>query len=102
MHRIFYTTELKALMCRKWKMTSDSFVNGRRTESCQLRWKTTPVCFVNKRRPQFLFNGRQPQLFYQWRTTSIVLQMKDNLQYFCKWKTTSNILVNGRRPQIFL
>ena len=58
-------------------------------------------------------------IFFKWKTTSILLQMEDNLnilangrrpQYFCKWNTTSifwqmkddlNLLANGRRPKYF-
>ena len=57
------------------------------------------IFFFNERRPQFFFNGRQPQLFYKWKTTSIVLQMKDDLKCVCKWKMTSDSLLNGRRPE---
>ena len=35
----------------------------------------------------------------QWKTTSIVLQMKDNLKRVCKWKMTSDLFLNGRRPE---
>jgi hypothetical protein len=47
-------------------------------------WKTTSI-FV--------------QLFYKWETTSIVLQMKDNLKWVRRLKMTSDSFVNGRGPE---
>ena len=78
----------------KWKTTS-TFLSIE-DDLNFYKWKTTSVCFVNERRPQFLFNGRRPQLFYKWKTTSIVLQMKDNLKCVCKWKMTSDSLLELR------
>ena len=72
-----------------------------------------------------IINGRRPQYFGKWKTTSISWQMEDNfnifsieddliffemeddLSLFCKrkttsiyvqWKTTSIVSINGRRP----
>ena len=51
--------------------------------------------FLNGRQSQskgdlkFEGNGRQPQFFDKWKTTSICWQMEDDLIYF----------VNGRQPQ---
>ena len=39
----------------------------------------------------FLANGRQPQFFGKWKTTSIFWKMEDDL----------NFLENGRQPQFF-
>ena len=39
----------------------------------------------------FFVNGRQPQLFCTWKTTSI----------FCEKKNTSPFFVNGKQPQLF-
>ena len=45
--------------------------------------------FENGRHLNFLDNGRLPQLFRKWKTTSIFLKMEDDLNFF----------ENGRRPQ---
>ena len=39
----------------------------------------------------FLANGRRPQFFGKWKTTSIFWQMEDDL----------NFLVHGRQPSLF-
>ena len=69
---------------------------------------------LNKRHV-FFVNGRQTQLFWKWKMTSITLKMEDNLNYFvigrrpqlfCNWKMTSiifqmkdnlNFFIDGRR-----
>ena len=37
----------------------------------------------------FFENGRRPQLFQKWKTTSIFSKMEDDLNFFKKTKTTS-------------
>ena len=39
----------------------------------------------------FFENGRRPQFFGQWKTTSTFLKMKDEL----------NVFENGRQPKFF-
>ena len=55
--------------------------NGRRPQSFG-KWKTTSIISQNGRRPQYLGNERQPALF---------VKMEDDLNFF----------KNGRRPQSF-
>ena len=38
-----------------------------------------------------LVNGRRPEFFGKWKTTSIFLYIEDELKFFDKWKTTSII-----------
>jgi hypothetical protein len=45
-----------------------------------------------------LANGRLPQYFGKWKTTSIVWQMEDDLNSLANGRHL-NILANGRRPQ---
>ena len=57
------------------------------------------INFFNERQSNFFGeNGRQPYLFWKPKTTSILLKIEENLNYFEKWKTTS-IFLNGRHPQ---
>jgi hypothetical protein len=77
-------------------------------------WTTTSVvclsCSILCVKPQFFKNGRQPQCFQKWKTTSIVSKMEDDINYFQKWKTTPifskieeylNLFEKGRQPQLF-
>ena len=57
----------------------------------------------------FISNGRQPQFFFKWKTTSIFFwlkttsisfQMEDDLNFFFKWKTTS--IFGTAQPQLVL
>jgi hypothetical protein len=59
----------------------------------------------------YLANGRRPQFFGKWKTTSIQKKFGDNLNFIVngrqphfkkKWKTTLISKVNGRRPQVNL
>ena len=50
------------------------------------------LIFLNERWPQYYENGRQPQLFRKWKTTSIFLKVEDDLIFiilFFKRKMTS-------------
>ena len=51
-------------------------------------------------RTQFLENGRRPQLFRQWKTTSIFYKMEDNLKKI-RLEDDLNFLEMGRRPKVF-
>ena len=48
----------------------------------------------------FCSNGSRLQYFGQWKTTSIFLKMKDNLNIL-KMEDDLNILENGRQHQYF-
>ena len=60
----------------------------------------------------FLANGRRPQFFGKWKTTSIFWEMEDNLSFLEIGRQTNffrgkieddlNFKVNGRRPQVKL
>ena len=76
-------------------------VNGRRPQLFS-KIETTSNLLVNERQPQFFENGRQPQ--FNGRRPQLFSNRRQ-LQHFCKWKTTTifvqiendlNILVNGR------
>ena len=73
-------------------------VNGRQPNFF-LKWKTTSILLSMEDNLNCFINGRQSQLFAKRMRTSIVLQMKDNLKCVWKWKTTSNSFVNGRLRQ---
>ena len=56
----------------------------------------------------FLANGRHPQYFGKWKTTSIFWKIEDDLIFWGKWKTTKyfwkmeddlNLKEIGRQPQ---
>jgi hypothetical protein len=49
---------------------------------------TPSIFFVHGGQPPFLFNGRQPPLFCEWNTTSI-LSLKHNL------------IIDGRQTQMY-
>ena len=80
-----------------WKATSiflkmeddlNIFENGRRPQYFW-KWKTTSI----------FLNGRRPQYFLTWKTTSIFLKMEDDLNHFKVrlGKTTSTI---SEQPKI--
>jgi DICT domain-containing protein len=46
----------------------------------------------------FFLNGRRPQFFFKWKTTSILLKMEDNLNFFLM-EEDLNIFVISRQPQ---
>ena len=69
--------------CCQWKMTSFFFVNGRQPPFFG-QWRTTSIVLLMEDDLNIFFNGRQPQFCCQWKTTSIVFQMKDNLKFVCK------------------
>ena len=74
-----------------WQMEDDLnyLENGRRPQFFG-KWKTTSIFLENGIQPQFRTQiGRRPQLFGKWKTTSIFWKMEDDL----------NSLENGRRPQ---
>jgi hypothetical protein len=58
----------------------------------------------------FLENGRRPQFFFKWKTTSILLKMEDDLNSFENGRRPQFIdnrrrltfFVNGRRPYFFV
>ena len=41
-------------------------------------------------------NGRRPQFFSKWKTTSIFLQIEDDLIFFLQIKDDLNFFINGR------
>jgi hypothetical protein len=63
--------------------------NGRRPQF-YLKWKTTSILSQMEDDINFIYNGRRPQLYFKWKTTSILFQMEDDL----------NLFSNGRRPTL--
>jgi hypothetical protein len=49
----------------------------------------------------FLENGRRPQLFGKWKTTSTSWKMEDDHNFFLM-EDDLIVLENGRRPQLFM
>jgi hypothetical protein len=48
----------------------------------------------------FLVNGRRPQFFGKWKTTSIFLYIEDKLKFLANGRQ-SQLFANGRQIQTF-
>ncbi len=56
----------------------------------------------------FLVNGRRPQFWGKWKTTSVFVEMEDDLNfqsksdlnYLSNLEDERNFNINGRRPQL--
>ena len=64
-------------------------LNGRRPQF-YFKWKTTSILSQMEDDINFISIGRRPQLYFKWKTTSILFQMEDDL----------NLFSNGRRPKL--
>jgi hypothetical protein len=58
----------------------------------QYFWNGRQPHFFKWKKPHFFLNGRGPQLFWKWKTTSNFINMKLDLIFFWKWKMTSIVL----------
>ena len=90
-------------ICFKWKTTSILFqmednLNFVQTQLDEI-WKTTPIFFLNGRRPQF-FKGKTNSIILRMEEDLNFLIMEDNLEYL---KMEDNLIFfeNGRGPQLF-
>jgi hypothetical protein len=61
------------------------------------KWKTTLIFWQMEDDLNILANGRQPQYFGKWKTTTIFGNWKTTA-IFCQMEDDLNILEIGRRP----
>ena len=83
----------------KWKTTSNS-LEGKlifcKQPNCN------PTRLYKEDNLNIFENGRWPQYFWKWKTTSIFLKMEDNLNIFENGRRPQYFFLNGRQPKFFI